>query len=102
MKLLSFGIAADLVPFGKKSGSSVDVPARVSHLAHKKLKGYISNGASVATMHDKQLKAYNERRLAEGKNQFVVQNAIRAKFVNIIFAVVKRGTPYVALDQHRA
>lgn len=97
-----FCVYTGLVPFGKKSGSSVDVPARVSHLAHKKLKGYISNGASVATMYDKQLKAYNERRLAEGKNQFVVQNAIRAKFVNIIFAVVKRGTPYVALAQHKA
>lgn len=97
-----FAVYIGLVPFGYKSGTSVDIPARVSHLAHKKLKGYISCGASVATMHDKQLKAYYERRIGEGKNKFIVQNAIRAKFVNIIFAVVKRGTPYIELSQHKA
>lgn len=92
-----FAVYVGVVPFGRTSGTSLNVPARVSHLAHKKLKGIISCGASVAMRYDKQLKAYSKRRIAEGKNKFVVQNAVRAKFINIIFAVVKRGTPYVEL-----
>jgi len=97
-----FAVYVGVVPFGRTSGSSLKIPARVSHLAHKKLKGIISCGASVAMQHDKQLKAYYNRRIAEGKNKFVVQNAVRAKFINIIFAVVKRGTPYVELGGFRA
>jgi len=97
-----FATYIGIVPFGETSGSSVKVPAKVSHLANKKLKGLISCGASCATNYDKELKAYYERRIAEGKNKFSVQNAIRNKFVHRIFAVVKRGTPYVELVQYRA
>lgn len=97
-----FAVYVGVVPFGRTSGTSLNVPARVSHMAHKKLKGIISCGASVAMRYDKQLKAYYERRIAEGKNKFVVQNAVRAKFINVIFAVVKRGTPYVELGGFRA
>lgn len=97
-----FAVYVGVVPFGRTSGTSLNVPARVSHMAHKKLKGIISCGASVAMRYDKQLKAYYKRRIAEGKNKFVVQNAVRAKFINVIFAVVKRGTPYVELGGFRA
>jgi len=97
-----FATYIGIVPFEKTSGKSIKVPAKVSHLANKKLKGLISCGASCATNYDKELKAYYERRIAEGKNKFSVQNAIRNKFVHRIFAVVKRGTPYVELVQYRA
>jgi len=97
-----FAVYIGLVPFGHRSGTSVNAPARVSHLAHKKLKGDISCGASVATNHDKEMKAYYEKRISEGKNKFIVQNIMRNKFINRIFAVVKRGTPYIELGQHKA
>lgn len=96
-----FAVYIGIVPFGKTSGTSINTPAKVSHLAHKKLKGLISSGASSARVHDKELRTYYERRLSEGKNKFVIQNAIRNKFLHRIFAVVKRGTPYVELAQHR-
>ncbi len=96
-----FATYIGIVPFAKTSGKSINVPAKVSHLANKKLKGLISCGASSAMNFDKELKAYYERRIAEGKNKFSVQNAIRNKFVHRIFAVVKRGTPYVELEQFR-
>lgn len=96
-----FAVYIGIVPFGKTSGQSINIPAKVSHLAHKRLKGWISSGASIARVHDKELRAYYERRLSEGKNKFVVQNAIRNKFLHRIFAVIKRGTPYVELGQHR-
>ena len=96
-----FATYIGLVPFGKSSGTSINVPAKVSHLAHKKLKGLISCGACSARNFDKELNAYFKRRTGEGKNKYSVQNAIRNKFVHRIFAVVKRGTPYVELAQHR-
>jgi len=96
-----FAAYIGIAPFSKSSGSSVHVPAKVSHLAHKRLKGWISCGAFSAKMHDKELAAYWQRRKEEGKSEFIIANAIRNKLVRRIFAVVKRGTPYVELEQHR-
>lgn len=96
-----FATYIGLAPFGQSSGSSFDAPPKVSHLAHKRLKGLISCGAASAMRHDKELNAYFERRIAEGKNPFVVQNAVRNKFIHRIFAVIKRQTPYVELAKHR-
>lgn len=70
-----FACYIGIVPFEKSSGTSVFVPAKVSHLAHKKLKGVISCGASAAMLYDKELKAYYDRKIKEGKNKFVVRNA---------------------------
>jgi len=95
-----FATYIGLAPFARQSGTSLITPGRVSYLAHKKLKGDISCGAAVATQHDQQLKNYYQRKIEEGKNKFAVQNAIRNKFIHRIFAVVKRGTPYVELDLH--
>ena len=47
---------------------------------------------------DEDLKAYYERKVAEGKHKFSVLNAVRAKIAARCFAVVRRGTPYVALQ----
>lgn len=89
-------------PFGSSSGTSINKPARVSHLAHKMLKGLLSCGASAAILADKELNAYYHKQIAKGKNKFKVRNAIRNKFLHRIFAVVKRGTPYVKLDTFRS
>jgi len=97
-----FATYAGFAPFSRTSGTSVKTPARVSHQANKELKGLLSNGAEVARQHDKELKAYYERRIKEGKCKFKVQNAIRNKLVHRIFAVVKRGTPYLELSQYKA
>lgn len=97
-----FAVYAGIVPFEWKSGSSLNRPAKVSHLAHKTIKGYISNGACSALQHDKELKAYYERRIAQGKDKSAVQNAIRNKLLHRIFAVVKRGTPYVEFSTYRS
>lgn len=91
-----------IAPFGKTSGDSVYVPPKVSHLAHKKLKGVIANGVSSAIRYDKELNAYYQRRITEKKNKYAVRNAVMNKFILRIFAVVKRGTPYVELHQFKS
>jgi len=97
-----FACYIGIAPFEHSSGSSVKQPDQVSNLANKKLKALLSNGAQSAVKHDADLKAYYARKVKEGKNRFLVQNNVKNKLVQRIFAVVKRGTPYVELGRHRA
>ena len=50
-----------------------------------------------AIRYNKEIRAYYKRKIAEGKNKYIVINSIRNKIVARIFAVVKRKTPYVEL-----
>ena len=94
-----FACYIGIAPFGHSSGSSIKRPDRVSHLANKKLKTLISNGAMTAIRFDQQIKAYYQRKIGEKKNKFLVQNNVKNKLIQRVFAVVKRGTPYVELNQ---
>lgn len=42
-----------------------------------------------------EMKSYYQKRLAEGKSKMSTQNIIRNKIVARVFAVVKRGTPFI-------
>lgn len=97
-----FACYIGLVPYPYESGTSIKRPDTVSHLANKRLKALISNGAQSAILHDKQIREYFLRKVKEGKNEFLVRNNVKNKLVHRIFAVVKRGTPYVELHQHKA
>ncbi len=88
-------------PFKKKSGSSVNVPAKVSKLGHKKIKALLSNGMMAAIRHDKEINKYYHRKIAEGKSKYSVFNAVKNKLISRVFAVVKRGTPYVELCNYK-
>jgi len=92
-----FACYIGIAPFKEQSGTSLNKPAKVSHLGHTKLKTYLSSGTLAAIRHDKQLRAYYLRRLEEGKNKFKVINAVKNKLISRVFAVVKRGSPYVEL-----
>lgn len=97
-----FATYIGFAPFAKSSGTSLNAPAAVSYLAHKKLKGLLSCGASSAIVWDKELNAYYHRQIEKGKNKFKVRNAVRNKFLHRIFAVVKRGTPFVKIEEFRS
>jgi len=75
----------------------LNIPAKVSPLGHKKLKALLTNGVMSAIQYDKELKAYYERKIAEGKLKYKVLNAVKNKLISRVFATVKRGTPYVEL-----
>ena len=51
--------------------------------------------AIVAVRHDKELKAYYERKVAEGKAKMLVVNNIRCKLLARIFAVINRKTIFI-------
>ena len=90
-----FACYCGVAPFEHKSGISIKGRTRVSHLANKKLKTILHIAALTAVKFDNELKAYYERKIAEGKSKMSVLNAVRNKLINRIFAVINRGTEYV-------
>lgn len=84
-----------VVPFGKSSGTSVRYKPGVSPFANRKLKSLLHLCAMSALRWDKEIKAYYERKVMEGKNKMSVINAIRNKLVLRIFAVLRDQRPYV-------
>lgn len=84
-----------VAPFAYTSGSSQHSRNRVSQRAVKYIKRLLHLSA-VATIHKKtgELKTYFERKVSEGKNKMTVLNAIRAKLVARMFAVIRKNQIY--------
>jgi len=97
-----FACYAGIAPFEKQSGTSLNTKSKVSHFANKKIKSLLNLSASSAIQCDPELKAYYKRRVENGKSKMSTLNIVRNKIVHRIFAVVKRGTPYVPLYQYAA
>lgn len=91
---------AGIAPFRNESGKT-DKGSRVSHMANKRIKTLLHNGACSAVNHDNELKIYYNRKLDEGKNKMSVLNAVACKLVYRAFAVIKRQSPYVNLVQYK-
>ena len=90
-----FSCYCGTAPFDHSSGTSIRKRNRVSHLADKEMKSLLDLAAKTAKRFDPELKAYYERKTAEGKHRKSVRNAIRCKLIYRMFAVVKRGTSFV-------
>lgn len=82
-------------PFEHSSGKSIRKKTRVSHLADKRMKTLLTLAARTAIQHDKELKAFYERRLAMGKSKNSTINIVRNKIILRMFAVIKRQTPFI-------
>lgn len=93
-----FNCYAGIAPFGHQSGTSIKGKARVSHLANKDAKTLLNLAATCAIRCDEELKNYYLRKIDEGKNKMSCINAIRAKIVARMFAVVKRQSPFLPLQ----
>jgi transposase len=78
-----------VVPFKKDSGTSVRSRPKVSQYANKKLKWLLHMCAMSAIRFDNELKAYYNRKKAEGKNKMSVLNAVRNKLVHRVFAITR-------------
>lgn len=87
-----------IAPFEYRSGSSIKGRTKVSHLANKKMKRYLHMASLTGIKHDEGLKAYYERKVAEGKNKMSVLNAVRNKLLARVFSVVNRGTAYQKIN----
>lgn len=63
-------------------------------MANKRVKKLLHLAAMVAANYDKELKAYFERKVAEGKNKMAVLNAVRNKLIHRIFACIRNHRKY--------
>jgi len=97
-----FASYCGIAPFPNSSGTSLRGKTKVSHLANKKIKSLFDLCAKSALQHSPEIKAFYERRLQEGKTKMSTINIIRNKLLARIFAVVKRGTPYVDTMKYAA
>jgi len=97
-----FASYCGVAPFPHQSGTSIKGRNKVSNLANKKIKSLLTMCVGTAIQYNPEMKAYYERRLKEGKEKMKAQNIIRNKLLARMFAVVKRGTPYVNTMKYAA
>ena len=88
-----------VAPFEHISGTSVRGKTHVEPGA-KMLKADLTGAVRTCINHDKEIQKYYERKIAEGKSYGVVANAIKFKLLLRMFAVIKRGTPFVKKADH--
>jgi len=84
-----------IAPFPHESGTSVRGATKVSKQGFRQAKADLSISVLSAISHDPDIKDYWLRKKTEGKHTGTILNAIKFKLVLRMFAVVKRGTPYV-------
>jgi transposase len=89
-------------PFEHSSGTSIRRKSRIHHIGDRKMKTLLTLASVSAIQCDKELKQYYKKKLAEGKPKMVALNNVRNKILSRVFAVVKRGTPYVELQKFAA
>jgi Transposase and inactivated derivatives len=86
---------AGVAPFSFTSGSSQYTRNKVSNRADKSIKALLHMAALVvATRMNGELNEYFLRKVAEGKNKMSVLNAVRAKLIYRMFAVIRNQRPY--------
>ena len=88
-------------PLEIQSGKSVNGGCHVCAKGHAELKSLLTEGARSAVAHDPQLRAYFDRKRAEGKSYGCVLNAVKFKLICRMFAVVRRQQPYVDIELYR-
>lgn len=97
-----FACYSGIAPFEYQSGTSVRGRTQVSSIANQQVKKLLHLAAMTAVHFDSELHEYYMRRQADGKTKMAVINIVRNKLVARVFAVVKRGTPYVDVRKYSA
>ena len=89
-----FSCYSGMAPFAKQSGTSLNSKPRVSNLANKKIKVLLTQAAKCDIRHDPNVRQYYQRKLAEGKDKWLITNNVRNKMIHTIFAVVRNKQLY--------
>lgn len=89
-----FACYSGCAPFEYLSGTSIRGKTKVHYIANRKMKTLLHMAAMNAVTFNDELKAYYQRRIAEGKNPMSVLNAVRFKLICRIFSVIKRNEEF--------
>lgn len=90
-----------ICPLSNESGISVRGGEHISKKGHNELKTDLTEAARSTIIHNSQMKAYYQRKRAQGKSHGCVMNAIKFKLVCRMFAVIIRQSPYVDFEKYR-
>jgi len=90
-KLAAF---AGIDPTVSQSGNFLGTKNKMSKRGSPYLRRAIWLAATAAILHDPAIKAFYNRKKAQGKHHYVCVGYICRKLVNIIFSVLKSGQPY--------
>ncbi len=97
-----FSSYCGLAPYEYSSGTSIHRRKKCHYLGDRKMKSLMSMSSISAIQHDPELRMYYKRKVSEGKPKMIALNNVRNKLLARVFSVIKRGTPYVVLQQHAA
>lgn len=89
-----FACHVGVAPFAFESGTSQRSRRKVSFRANMDLKKLFHMAALSAIKMTGEFKDYFDRKVAEGKNKMTVINAVRAKLINTIFALIRDNRKY--------
>jgi transposase len=89
-----FACYSGCAPFAHQSGVSIRGKTKVHFIANRKMKMLLHMAAMNAITFNAELKAYYQRKVAEGKNPMSVLNAVRFKLICRIFSVINRNEEY--------
>lgn len=84
-----------LDPKVKQSGRGLHHNTKLTKRGSPYLRRMLFLAASIAQRHDPELKTYYEKKRGEGKFYKEATCAVARKILNRVYAVLKRGTPYV-------
>lgn len=90
-----------IAPFPKTSGDTINKGDKVSKKGFSQAKADLSITSLAAIQFEPSIKDYWQRRKATGKKGPVILNAIKFKMVLRMFAVIKRRTPFVNLNNYK-
>lgn len=90
-KLAAF---AGIDPTVSQSGNFVGTRNKMSKRGSPYLRRAIWLAAAAAILHDPAIKAFYDRKKAQGKHNYVCVGYICRKLINIIFSALKSGQPY--------
>ena len=90
-----------ICPLSNEYGISVRGGDHISKKGHNELKTDLTEAARSTIIHNSQMKAYYQRKRAQGKSHGCVMNAIKFKLVCRMFAVIIRQSPYVDFEKYR-
>lgn len=95
-----FACYSGTAPFDYQSGTSIRGKTQVSSMANQQMKRMLHLAAMCAIHRDAEMREYYTRRLADGKSKMSTINIVRNKLIARVFAVVKRGTPFVDVRRY--
>ncbi|HAF27595.1 MAG TPA: IS110 family transposase [Bacteroidales bacterium] len=84
---------AGICPFPDKSGKMVK-KSKVSKMSDKSLKTLLFLCASNAIQHNKDMKHYYEKKLAEGKPKYLALNNVANKLIKTVYAILESRQMY--------